>query len=84
MSELKVVTIDRDYHVDVAAREAAVRQILPCQRDGGNIIDPYVVAVMEDNDTPFDNGSPVLNENFCGENFCEFSRNRKICESFHP
>ena len=64
MSELKVATVDWGYHVYVAAREAAVRQILPCQRGGGNIVDPYAVAIMEDNDTPIDNGVPVLNKNF--------------------
>ena len=43
--------VDRGYHVYVAVREAAVGQILPCQRVGGNIHDPYAFAIVENNDT---------------------------------
>ena len=30
-----------------AVWEASIRQILPCRREGGNIHDPYAVAVVE-------------------------------------
>ena len=46
----------------VAVWEAAVGQILPCQREGGNIHDPYMyaVTVVENNDTSIDNDAPTL------------------------
>ena len=61
MSELEsyeVETVDRGYHVYMAVWEAAVGQILPCQQEGGNIIDPYAFSVVENNDTPIDNDTP--------------------------
>ena len=61
LSELEsyeVETVDRGYHVYVAVWEAAVGQIPPCQREGGNIHDLYAVAAVENNDTPIDNDTP--------------------------
>ena len=69
MSQLesyKVTTVDRSYHVYVAVWEAAVGQILPCEREGGKINDPYTVAVVENNDTSIDNDAVVVHENFRG------------------
>ena len=40
-------TIVRGYNVYGAVWEAPVGQILPCQREGGNIHDPYAVTVVE-------------------------------------
>ena len=51
----EVATVDRRYHVYVTVWEAAVGQMLPCKREGGNIHDPYAVAVVENNDMPIDN-----------------------------
>ena len=55
----EVETMDQGYHVymHVAVCEAAVGQILPCLREGGNIYDvhdPYPVNVVENNDTHID------------------------------
>ena len=53
MSELesyKVETVLRGYHVYVVVWKAAVGQILLCQREGGNIHDPYTVAIVEQGD----------------------------------
>ena len=61
-----MATVDQGYHVYVAVWEAAVGQILHCEREGGNIHDPYAVAVVENDGTPIDNDSLVLNENFRG------------------
>ena len=83
LESYKVATVDRGYHVYVAVWEAAVGQILPCKREGGNIHDPYAVAVVENNDTPIDNDAAVLNENIRGQNFREMFRNCEIRESFH-
>lgn len=50
MSELQsyeVEAIVRGYHVYGAVWEAPVGQILPCQQEGGNIHNPYAVAVVE-------------------------------------
>ena len=58
MSELEsydVETVDQGYHVYMVVWEAAVGQILACQRGGGNIRDPYVFAVVENNATSIDN-----------------------------
>ena len=52
--------------VYVAVWEAAVGQMLPCKLEGGNIHDPYAVAVVENNGTPIDNDAAVLNGNFRG------------------
>ena len=68
MSELEsheVVTVDRGYHVYVVVWEAAVGQILPCQWEGGNIIPPYAIVVVENNDTPIDM-TPRTQQTFCG------------------
>ena len=62
-----MATVDCGYPVYVAVWKAAGGQILPCQREGGNSHDPYVVAVVENNDTPIDNNATVLNENFRGK-----------------
>ena len=50
MSELQsyeVETVVRGSHVYGADCEGPVRQILPCQREGGNIHDPYAITVVE-------------------------------------
>ena len=64
LESYELAIVDRGYHVYVAGWEAAVRQILPCKQEGGNIHDPYTVTVVEDNDTPIDNDPAILNENF--------------------
>ena len=46
MSTYSVETIVRGYHVYRAVWEAAVGQVLPCQRERGNAHDPYAVAVL--------------------------------------
>ena len=73
MSELEsyeVVMLDRGYHVYMVVWKAAVGQILPCERKGGNIHDTYMymyaAAVVKNNDTPIDYDVPVLKEHFCG------------------
>ena len=43
----------------------------------------YAVAFVK-NDTPINNGTPVLNENFRCWNFRELPWNHEIHESFHP
>ena len=43
-------TIDRGYHVYVVVLEASVEQILPCEREGGNIHDSYAAVVVENNE----------------------------------
>ena len=61
MSELeshKVETIVWGYHVCVAVWEIAVGQILPWV--AGNIHDWYIVAAVENNDTPINNDAPYL------------------------
>ena len=65
LESYEVATIDRGYHVYVAVWEAAIGQILPCKRKGGNTHEPHAVAAVENNDTPIDNDAAVLNENFC-------------------
>jgi len=37
----------RSYHIYKDVWEAALGQQLPCQREPGNIHDPYAVAVVE-------------------------------------
>ena len=59
----EVATVDRGYHVYVKVWEATVGQILPCEREGGNVHE-YTVAVVENNDTPIDNDALGVNENF--------------------
>ena len=69
MSKLEgyeVATVDRGYHVYMPVWEAAVRQILPCEREGGDTHNPYAVSVVRNNDTSIDNDAAVLNEKFCG------------------
>ena len=46
-----MATVDQGYHVYVAVWEAAIEQILPCQR-GANVHNPYAVAVAENNCMP--------------------------------
>ena len=51
MSELEsyeVETVVRGDHVYVVVWEAAVGQILPGQREGSNIHDPYAVAIVKE------------------------------------
>ena len=38
----------------MAVWKAADGQILPCEREGGNIHDPYDVTIGKNNDTPID------------------------------
>jgi len=40
-------SVYRGYHVYKDVWEAALGQLLPCQREPGNIHDPYAVAVVE-------------------------------------
>ena len=47
MSTYTVETIVRGYHVYQVIWEAAVGQVLPCQRERGNVHDPYAVAIVE-------------------------------------
>ena len=65
LESYEVTTVNWGYHVYVAVWEAAVGQILPCKQERGNIQDPYASAVVKNNDTPINNDSAVLNENFC-------------------
>ena len=44
--------VDWCYHV--AVWEVAVVQKLPCEREGGNIHDPYAVTIDKNNDTAID------------------------------
>ena len=58
LESYEVEAVDRDYKVYVTDWQAAVGQVLPCQREGGNIQDFYAVAVVENiNDTPIDNNT---------------------------
>ena len=47
MSTYMVETIVRGYHVYQVVWEAAVGQILPCQRERGNVHDLYDVAIVD-------------------------------------
>ena len=82
MSELEVETVDQGYHIYVADWEAAVGQIRPCQRERGNIIDPYAVPVVESNDTSIDNDTPILNEIFVVKTFANFPETVKFAKVF--
>ena len=46
MNSYTIETVVRGYHVYWDIWEAAVGQILPCQRERGNVHDPYAVAVV--------------------------------------
>ena len=45
----EVATVDRGYQVYAEVGEAAIGQLLPCEREGGKIHDSYAVAVAENN-----------------------------------
>ena len=47
MSTYTIETIVRGYHVYQVVWEAAVGQVLPCQRERGNVHDPYAVAIVD-------------------------------------
>ena len=47
MESYSIHTSVRGYHVYKDVWEAALGQLLPCQREPGNIHDPYAVAVVE-------------------------------------
>jgi len=47
MESYNIHTSNRGYHVHKDVWEAALGQLLPCQREPGNIHDPYAVAVVE-------------------------------------
>ena len=47
MESYSIHTSVRGYHVYKDVWEAALSQLLPCQREPGNIHDPYAVAVVE-------------------------------------
>ena len=47
MESYSIHTSVRGYHVYKDVWEAAFGQLLPCQREPGNIHDPYDVAVVE-------------------------------------
>ena len=78
----KVTTVDRDYHVHVAVREATVGQMLPCEREGGNTLDPPAVAIAE-NDTPIDSDALVLNEIFAVKFFTNCFKTANL-QKFFP
>ena len=60
--------VDQGYYVYVAAWEAAVRQILPCKREGDiqttSLI--HTVATVNSNDMFTDKDVPILDKNFRG------------------
>ena len=85
MSELEsyeAPTVDRGYHVYVAAWEAAVGQTLPCKREGGNIHNSYVVAVVENNDTPTDNHTLHSMKIFAVKTFANCPETTKFTKVF--
>ena len=47
MSTYTVATIVHGYHVYRSVWEAAVGQVLPCQRERSNTHDPYAVAIVD-------------------------------------
>ena len=47
MESYSIHTSVRGYHIYKDVWEAALGQLLPCQREPGNIHDPYAVAVVE-------------------------------------
>ena len=47
MSTYTVETIVRGYHVYQNVWDAAVGQVLPCQRERGNVHEPYAVAIVD-------------------------------------
>ena len=47
MESYSIHTSVRGYHVYRDVWEAALSQLLPCQREPGNIHDPHAVAVVE-------------------------------------
>ena len=47
MESYSIHTSVRGYHVYKDVWEAAIGQRLPCQREPGNIRDPYAMAVVE-------------------------------------
>ena len=47
MESYSIHTSVRGYHAYKDVWEAALGQLLPCQREPGNIHDPYAVAVVE-------------------------------------
>ena len=47
MESYSIHTSVRGYHVYKDVWEAALGQLLPCQREPGNTHDPYAVAVVE-------------------------------------
>ena len=46
MNTYIVETIVCGYHVYREVWEAAVKEVLPCQQEHGNVHDPYTVAVL--------------------------------------
>ena len=44
-------TVVRGYHVYMQVWNATVGQVLPCQRERGNVHDPYSVAIVDGNTT---------------------------------
>ena len=61
---------------------AAVGQILPCHRVGGNINDPYAVTVVKNSDMPIDSDAPVLNEIFTVKTFVNCPESAKFAKVF--
>jgi len=47
MESYSIHTSIRGYHVYTDVWEPALGQLLPCQREPGNVHDPYAVAVVE-------------------------------------
>ena len=73
-------TVVRGYRVYGADWEAPVGQILPCQREGGNIHDPYAVAVVEEGVVV--GHAPALNENFRVKTFANCPKTAKFAKVF--
>ena len=75
-------TVDQRHHVYVAVWETAVRQILPCQREGGSIRDPCAVTVVKNNDTPIDNNIPHSMKIVAAKTFVNYPQIVKFTEVF--
>ena len=72
LESYKVATIVWGYHVYVAVGKAGVGQTLPCKWEGGNIHDPYIVTIVNNNDTPIDNDIPHSVKILVAKSFVNF------------
>ena len=72
-------------HIFVAVWEVAVAQMLPCQREGGNVhdvYDSYAVAVVKNNDIPIDNDPPHSMNIFAIKTFANCPETAKFAKFF--